>query len=207
VHKARMIRRYYSIAHALGDSSTLMGKLLRAREHFETGIALYSGAPYELLGGVDPLDKLPVVLSWCSIGTRLSNQALERSIQALASARSSSNPYTLAYAESLAGRFHQLRQEPRATQEVADHLYAVSAELGFSYWFAQATCERGGAMAAPGTTKKGSRKSSRGSSLFAPQARNISAHGAYETASSGWGPNILRQLNSIKALTLDSSNC
>src|SRR5689334_6928303 len=118
-----------------------MGKLLQAREHFETGIALFNEDPYQLLGGVDPRVNCLSYLALVLLTLGYPDQALERSKQALASARASSNPYTLAYAESLAGRFHQLRKDPCTAQEVADHLGAVSAELGFSYWLAQATCE------------------------------------------------------------------
>ena len=153
---------------ALGDSSTLLGKLHDAREHFETGIALYNGEPHRLLGGVDPGVNCLSYLAFVLLALGYPEQALARSKQALASARASSNPYTLAYAESLAGRFHQARRDPRATLEVADHLYAVSAELGYSYWLAQATCERGGAMAALGRDSEGIAQIEQGLAAFRP---------------------------------------
>ena len=153
---------------ALGDSSTMMGKLLQAREHFETGIALYNGEPHQLLGGVDPGINCLSYLALVLLALGYPDQALERSNQALASARALGNPYTLAYAESLAGRFHQARRDPLATREVADHLHAVSAELGFSYWLAQATCERGGAMAALGCHEEGIAQIEQGLVAFRP---------------------------------------
>jgi len=153
---------------ALGDSSIFKGKLLDAREHFETGVALFDDEPYPLLGGVDPRVNCLSYLALVLLALGYPDQALERSKQALAAARASSNPYTLAYAESLAGRFRQLRQDPRATQEVADHLYAVSAELGFKYWLAQATCERGGAIAALGYHEEGIAQIEQGLVAFRP---------------------------------------
>jgi DNA-binding winged helix-turn-helix (wHTH) protein/tetratricopeptide (TPR) repeat protein len=151
---------------ALGDCSVWMGKLFQAREHFEAGIAFFNDETLPVLGGVDPKVNCLSYSAHVLLLLGYPDQALERSEQARAYARTSSNPYIVAYAESLAGRFHHARQDPHATQEAAAHLHAVSEELGFSYWLAQATCEGGGAIAALGDHEAGIKEIERGLVAF-----------------------------------------
>jgi tetratricopeptide (TPR) repeat protein len=144
------------LAHGgLGITSFEMGKFLPAREHLEMALSLNDPQRHRLEGLDEAvtfhLSYLAVTLS--ILGYR--DQALRRSDQARTLAQASSNPYTLATAEFFAARLRQGRRDARPTQEIAEHLIALSAEHGFSFWLAQANIIRGGAIAQQGRYEEG----------------------------------------------------
>jgi len=145
------------LAHvALGDTSCSTGELLRAREHLEVAISLYNRERPPRLGGSNDLGVN--ALSYAALTLWLlgyPDQALERSNEAFALAEAISHPHTLAFAEFFVGRLLQLRRNARETQEIEERLIALSAEHGFTFWLAQATIERGGAMAEQGRHEEG----------------------------------------------------
>ena len=78
------------------------------------------------------------------------DQALKRVDEALRLAHTLARPHDLAFVEFFAGRLLQERREARATRAMAEGLIAISREHGFSFWLAQATIERGAAIAEEG---------------------------------------------------------
>jgi len=131
-----------------------MGEFLLARNHLEMGISLYDRQRPTAIGldsGVNCLSYSANTL-W-HLG--YPDQALMRGNEAVALAQTLSHPLNLAFAEGVVGYLHQYRREARAAQEVAERLIALSVEHGFSHWLAQATIERGWAMAQQGHNQEG----------------------------------------------------
>ena len=143
------------VAHlALGNTSFHMGELLLTREHLEMAISLYDRERPIASGldaGVSCLSYLALTL-W-TLG--YPDQALKRDNEAVALAKALSQPLTLAFAEGVSGYLRQYRREARVAQEIAERLIALSVEHGFSHWLAQATIERGWAMAEQGHNEEG----------------------------------------------------
>jgi class 3 adenylate cyclase/predicted ATPase len=143
------------VAHlALGNTSFHIGDLLLTRDHLEMAISLYDRERPIASGldaGVSCLSYLALTL-W-TLG--YPDQALKRDNEAVALAKALSQPLTLAFAEGVSGYLHQYRREARAVQEIAERLIALSVEHGFSHWLAQATIERGWAMAEQGHNEEG----------------------------------------------------
>jgi adenylate cyclase len=83
------------------------------------------------------------------------DQALKRGNEAVALAQAQSHPLSVAFAEGVFGYLRQYRREASAAQEIAERLITLSTEHGFSHWLAQATIERGWAMAEEGHNKEG----------------------------------------------------
>ena len=146
------------VAHsALGNTSFHIGELLLARDHLEIAISLYdrkrpiaSGLDAGVMG-VSCLSYMALTL-W-TLG--YPDQALKRGNEAVALAQALSHPLSLAFAEGVIGYLHQYRREARAAQEIAERLIALSVEHGFPHWLAQATIERGWAMAEQGHNEEG----------------------------------------------------
>jgi predicted ATPase/class 3 adenylate cyclase len=142
----------------LGITSNLMGEFLPAREHLENASTLYDPERHRPLifrygrdAGVNCLSHAALTL-W-TLG--YPNQALKRDNEALALAQALSHPFSLAFAEFFVSALRQLRREARAAQETAESMIALSAEHGFTQLLAQATIERGWAMAQQGRHETG----------------------------------------------------
>jgi adenylate cyclase len=142
---------------ALGNTSFHTGELLLARDHLEIAISLYdrkrpiaSGLDAEIMG-VSCLSYMALTL-W-TLG--YPDQALKRDNEAVALAHSLSHPFSLAFAEGVSGYLHQYRREAPAAQEIAERLIVLSVDHGFPHWLAQATIERGWAMAERGHNDEG----------------------------------------------------
>jgi hypothetical protein len=76
-----------------------------------------------------------------------SEQALERSQEALALAQALPHPsYSLATALYFAVVFHQFRQERHAVQERAEEVMTLSTDQGFPHWVEIGKILRGGAL-------------------------------------------------------------
>jgi predicted ATPase len=145
--------------YALGNTSSWMGKLLLAREHFEMAISLYDRERDRPLafryGGVDVGGSCLSVAAWTLWHLGYPDQALKRGNEALALSQTLSHPLSLAAAEFFFGVLRQFRREARAAQETADALIALCAEHGFTYWSALAAIFRGWAMAEQGRNDEG----------------------------------------------------
>jgi predicted ATPase len=142
-------------AHAvLGSASFSMGELLLAKDHLEMGISLYDRERPTAIGldsGVSCLSYSANTLWYLGYP----DQALMRGNEAVALAQTLSHPLNLAFAEGVSGYLRQYRGEARAAQETAERLIALSVEHGFTHWLAQATIERGWAMAQQGRNEEG----------------------------------------------------
>jgi tetratricopeptide (TPR) repeat protein len=137
---------------ALGDTLSSRGKPVLAMEHFDLALSLYNPKRHLQLtvfdgdARVNPLSYSAVTL-W-ALG--YPDRALKRIDEALRLAHTLSRPHDLAFVEFFVCRLLQARRDARATREAAERLIALSREHGSSFWLAQATIERGGAIAEEG---------------------------------------------------------
>jgi predicted ATPase len=146
--------------HALGSTSFWMGEFLAAKEHVENAITLYDHARYRPLmfryGWVDG-----EVRSLCYVAISLwrlgyPDQALKRGVEALALAQRLSHPFSLTFAQNLAGGLLRvLRREVCAVHETAESMIVLSAEHGLANPWAYATALRGWALAKQGRHQEG----------------------------------------------------
>ncbi|WP_244289482.1 hypothetical protein [Burkholderia puraquae] len=83
------------------------------------------------------------------------NQALKRSVEALALARNLAYGPSLAFSLTYTAHLHQLRREPRLAAERAEAVIAVSTEHGLPYWLAWGTLLRGWATSVQGNLRDG----------------------------------------------------
>jgi adenylate cyclase len=83
------------------------------------------------------------------------DQGLARNGEALTLAQQSANPYSLAYALSLAAVFHQFCREGRAAQERADAAIVLATEQGFPYWRPLSSVPHGWALVQQGQAREG----------------------------------------------------
>ena len=137
-----------------------MGEFRSAREHLENAIMLYDPDPDRPLifryvgvdGEVRSLSYVAMTL-W-QLG--YPDQALKRGTEALVLAQRLSHPFSLAFAQNLAGGIlRQLRREAGAAQESAESTMALSAEHGLADPLAYATVMCGWASAAQGRNEDG----------------------------------------------------
>jgi predicted ATPase len=143
----------------LGITSNCMGEFLPGREHLETAITLYDPERHQPLifryygrdAGV--ICRSHAALTLWQLG--YPDQALQRGNEALALSQALSHPFNLAFAEFWVSALRQLRREAPAAQETAERMIALSAEHGFTQLLAQATIERGWAMAQQGRHEAG----------------------------------------------------
>jgi predicted ATPase/3-dehydroquinate dehydratase len=145
-------------AHVAKSTVIWMGEFLTARRHFERGLALYDPQQHRshaFLYGQDPaiacLSQLAQVL-WL-LG--YPDQARHRGHQAINLAQELSHPNSLGYALDCTAMCHQLRREPRETQELAEATVRLGIEHGFPYWETQGTMLLGSALAEQGRIAEG----------------------------------------------------
>jgi tetratricopeptide (TPR) repeat protein len=115
---------------SLGHTLVFLGEFVTARHHFEQGMALYESQPHALrANGVSCLVWLSQVLWMLGYAA----QALQWDQEALALARTLSQPYILANALSNAAFIHYFRRETHAVKEAAEATVAMSTEHGFAH--------------------------------------------------------------------------
>jgi len=143
---------------ALGSCLFLQGDFEAARTQMERALALYDPEQHQahvFAHGVDPgiraLSFLVLIL-WIQ---GYPDQALARSVEALALARTCSYGPSLAFSLTYTAHLHQLRREPVLAAERAEAVIAVSTEHGLPYWLAWGTLLRGWAMSAQGNLQDG----------------------------------------------------
>ena len=143
---------------ASGATLYYLGEFVSAREHLEAALALYDPqqhrahvALYRQDPGVACLSYAAWTL-WC-LG--YPEQALQKMQEALALARESLHPFSLAWGLNFAGRLHEFRRESQAAQRRAEAAIALAGKHGFAYWLAWATVIRGWALAAHGPAGEG----------------------------------------------------
>jgi class 3 adenylate cyclase/predicted ATPase len=147
------------VAHyALGTTWLFLGALPAARTHLEEGIAHYTPDQRGALVfrmGQDPgvvCRALAAVALWL-LG--YPDQALAHLHEALALAHELSDPYSLAYARSMAPFVWQFRRDVSAVYEHAEAAVVLATERGFPHWAALGTSLRGWALAMQGQGEAG----------------------------------------------------
>ncbi|GAB3627494.1 adenylate/guanylate cyclase domain-containing protein [Pandoraea terrae] len=134
---------------ALGACLFLQGELDAARTHGEQALAIYDPEQHQVhvfTHGVDPgiraLNFLVPTL-WLQ---GYPDQALKRSLEALALAQKLAYGPTLAFTLAYAAELHQLRRESSLAREHAEAVITLSTEQGLPYWLAWGTLFRGWAL-------------------------------------------------------------
>lgn len=143
---------------ALGACLFLQGDFGAARTNMEQALALYDPEQHQahvFTHGVDPgiraLSFLVLIL-WIQ---GYPDQALKRSVEALALAQNLAYGPSLAFSLTYTAHLHQLRREPALAAERAEAVIAVSTEHGLPYWLAWGTILRGWATSAQGNIQDG----------------------------------------------------
>jgi predicted ATPase len=119
------------------------------------------------LYGQDPGVSCLSWLAWALWFLGYPDQALKRSQEALALAQELDHPFTLAFAQCIAGvLFHQLRREGQAAQEQSVALRRLSIEKGFVLFQAEGTIHRGWVQTEEGRVKEGIAQMRQGLAAF-----------------------------------------
>jgi predicted ATPase len=135
-----------------------LGALSAARQHLEEGIARYT--PDQRHAPVFRMGQDPGVVCRANAARTLwllgyPEQALARLHNALALAHELSDPYSLAWARSMAAIASQHRRDVPATYEHAEAAVALSTAQGFPLYAAYGTSLRGWALAMQGQGEEG----------------------------------------------------
>ena len=146
-------------AHARTGTTLLhLGEPGRARAHLETALGLYEEHQLQrqgLLFGADPAVTCRAFLAWALWLLGYPDEALQTVNDALARARGSSHPLTLAHAHFFRAYVHQLRREAAETRDWAEDVIALCREEGMPFYQPLATIWRGWAVASLGETAAG----------------------------------------------------
>jgi predicted ATPase len=143
---------------ALGITSTLLGEPATARQQLDQAVALYEPERHRSHAFIYGQDTGVVSLSWAAVALwhlGYPDQALKRSEDALALARTVAHPYSLAFALTLATWVRSFRREWRLAEELAEATIALSTEQGFAHWLTYGTIHWGRAQAKQGRVEEG----------------------------------------------------
>jgi DNA-binding SARP family transcriptional activator/predicted ATPase len=149
-----------ALAHwALGWHLHLQGELASARDHLEKMLDFYDLQQHRSLlftYGQDPGVSCLAWSSWALWLLGYPDQALKRSQEALALAQKLDHPFSLCFAQCIAGvYFHQLRREGQAARDLNAELMRTSVENGFLFYQAQGTIFLGLAQTEEGEIEEG----------------------------------------------------
>ncbi|HEX5576378.1 MAG TPA: AAA family ATPase [Gemmatimonadales bacterium] len=142
----------------VGEIHCQMGEFTRAREYLEQAAELYDRrdhATHTRLLGVDYGVLSPSFASHALWHLGYSEQALERSRQALGRAEELADPFSRAIALAYAATLQQFCGTRDAVEEQAAAAIAVSTEYGFPYYLAWGTILHGWAVAERGQVERG----------------------------------------------------
>ena len=144
--------------HLVGEIRCQMGEFTRARECLEQAAELYDRrdhATHTRLLGVDYGVLSPSFASHALWHLGNSDQALERSRQALGRAEELADPFSRAIALAYDAMLQQFCGTRDAVEEQAAAAIAVSTEYGFPYYLAWGTILHGWAVAERGQVERG----------------------------------------------------
>jgi predicted ATPase len=150
---------------AMGITFMHLGECALTVEHFDKALLLYDLEQRRddgLLYAPNPGVAIRCFAAWALWFLGQPDQALERIQEALALARESSEPHSLAHALLFAAILHQLRREEKMAQQYADAAVAVSTEHGLAMYHAMATTTRGWAVIDPGREEQAIQQMRRG---------------------------------------------
>ncbi|MCI0422550.1 MAG: hypothetical protein L0312_25575, partial [Acidobacteria bacterium] len=134
---------------ALESTFTHLGEFALAMEHFEKALLLYDPGRHlndAFLYALNPGVSMPCFAAWALWFLGQPDQSLDRIQEAIARARESSEPLSLAHALIFAAILHQFRREEGMAQEQAEAAIAVSSEHGLVMFQAMATIIRSWAL-------------------------------------------------------------
>jgi predicted ATPase len=154
---------------ALGATLFCLGDFALARQHLESGLALYDPDRHRAHTGLYGADPGTVCLSWLAFALWIlghAEKARQASEQAVALARQHPHPANLAYALALASWFHQYRRDTAAVNAHAEAAIAISREHGFPLWLAVASMFRGWALTVEGEHERAITQLSEGVAKF-----------------------------------------
>jgi TOMM system kinase/cyclase fusion protein len=157
-HNGHNPARLLGAHQALGLALFHLGELVSARNHLEQGFALYDPrkhSSHALRSGQDPGVTCLCYMPWVLWRLGYPDQALQKSLEALALAQELSHPFSQVYALNYAAGLHQFRREWQATQERAEALLTLSRDQGFGQWVPQAIILRGWVLAEQGQEEQG----------------------------------------------------
>jgi predicted ATPase len=143
---------------AFGQSLYNLGKFAAARRHLEQaqqGLRVKLDRSPPLRYGVAPGVQLKASLAqllWC-LG--YPDQALQRSLEAIGSARDLRHPHSLACSMYFAMRLHLLRGDPRKADELMDAALPLSIRHGFRLWTALIVFMQGWSLCQQGQVTDG----------------------------------------------------
>jgi len=155
-------RRFFSLADQRSDATLLMvahwltgtnlfhiGDYVTSWRHLEQAHALYDPrqCPTHVTLGVDFRVFTLSYMSHALWGLGYSEQAVQRSCEALALARDVHHPFSLALTHAYAAMLYQFRQEPHTASKHADMAFALCTEHSIAYYLAWATIIQGWSLA------------------------------------------------------------
>jgi class 3 adenylate cyclase/DNA-binding winged helix-turn-helix (wHTH) protein/predicted ATPase len=147
------LARIAEIQPLLGLIVFLLGEFVPALAGLEQGIALYNRQQprFWIDKGVGSLS----AAAWTLWVLGYPDQALRRSLEAIALAQDVAHPFSLGFALFFAAQLHQHRREVQATQARAEAAITLSRAQGFPTWLANGTILQGWALAVQGQGEAG----------------------------------------------------
>jgi tetratricopeptide (TPR) repeat protein len=161
----------FALARAAGDPEALMlahwgpgyllvhtGEFLSVRSHLEKALEAYDPSRHQWMVTVFTFDMGVSCLSWLSWALFFlgyPDQALQRSAEAIALARQTSHPFSLAVALATASCLHSYALDVEGTRELAEEGIEICGQKGFSFWLGVASVFRGLALAWRGEYDEG----------------------------------------------------
>lgn len=144
------------LAHwMLGNTLTHLGEFIKAREHLNSAIDLYSGddyAPLTYLYGQNPGVTCLIYLAFNLWTLGYPDQAREVSAQAISLSEEISHPYSQSFAQGMAALYHALRKDTDAALQHSEQAIKLSKEAGFPFLLALGLIIRGWSRSFSGKT-------------------------------------------------------
>lgn len=173
----------------LGSTAFYTGQFDSARSHLEQGLALHR--PDEPRFQTFITTGHPQILGLSQLAHTLwllgyPDQALQRSVEALAVTRRSPHPYTLARALYYAGLLHRRRREPGPARECAEELIALSRDHGFTRWLGRGLVILGWALVEQGAAHEGMTELRQGIDLCHTVADEVGIPGLLAALAEGY---------------------
>ena len=144
--------------HALGITSTDLGRFTEALRHLEQAVALYTVEQHRAHLELSVYDTGVICRAFAAHNLwylGYPDQAARRTHEALALAQELGHPYTTAGTLGLAAVLATLRGEWHRAQEEAEAVITLSHEYGFPYFAAWGTILWGAALSAQGQHEAG----------------------------------------------------
>jgi adenylate cyclase len=144
------------LAHwMLGLTLTHLGEFIKAREHLNSAIDLYSGddyAPLTYLYGQNPGVTCLIYLALNLWTLGYPDQAREKCAQAISLSEEIYHPYSQSFAQGMAALYHALRKDTDAAFQHSEQAIKLSKEAGFPFLLALGLIIRGWSRSFSGKT-------------------------------------------------------